>query len=490
MPKKSLAISLVRASKEKVQAQIRRKYQLLSPAMTERAKRLWAGAEADAIGHGGVALVADVTRIAISTVRKGRDEVRAGATKDGVVRDRRPGAGRKRLETKDPNLPAELETLVDPATRGDPESPLRWTSKSTRALARELTGRGHRVGANKVAQLLHSSGYSLQGTSKVKEGRGHPDRNAQFEHINARTKNFISRNLPVISVDTKKKEPVGDYANPGREWQPKGKAVEVLTYDLFDAEAPKAIPYGVYDVADNNAFVNVGTDHDTPVFAVHSIERWWTLMGSQRYPEAKELFITADAGGSNSRKSNVWKAELQAMADRHHLTIHVSHFPAGTSKWNKIEHRLFSFITLNWRGRPLTTYETVVSLIAATTTHKGLKVSAELDEARYPIGIKVKKHEMCGLSLKHDAFHGDWNYTLRPRTEEQLAAIASAARTAHQPVSHAERKAKWMQLICEQRQSGMSNSEFCRRRNINFKGFIAARRRIVGRIRARSKNDT
>lgn len=453
-------------------------------------RRLWAGTEADSVGRGGVATVAAATGLAISTVRKGRDEVRAGAPKDDLVRDRRPGAGRKRLEEKDPAIIAALEALVDPATRGDPESPLRWTSKSTRTLARELTRQGHPVGANKVAQLLRGSGYSLQGNSKMKEGRSHPDRNAQFEHINARSKECISRDVPVISVDTKKKELVGEYANRGREWQPKGKAVEVLTYDLFEASgAPKAIPYGVYDVAQNNAYVNVGIDHDTPVFAVHSIGRWWTLMGSLRYPNAKELFITADSGGSNHRKSNVWKAELQEMADRYRLTIHVSHFPPGTSKWNKIEHRLFSFISLNWRGRPLTTYQTVVSLIAGTTTQKGLKVSSELDEANYPLGIRVERHVLRGLNLERNAFHGEWNYTLRPRTGEQLAAVASGARTPRDPISQAERRARWMQLISQQLQSGVSNREFCRRRKLNFDSFIKARRSIVGRIRPRSKND-
>lgn len=452
-------------------------------------RRLWVGTEAEAFGHGGVATVAAATGMAISTVRKGRDEVRAGPVKQQAVRDRRPGAGRKRLEEKDPAIIAALEALVDPATRGDPESPLRWTLKSTRTLARELTRQGHRVGASKVAQLLRALGYSLQGTSKMKEGQSHPDRNAQFEHINARSKEFISRNVPVISVDTKKKESVGEYANPGREWQPKGKAVEVLTYDFFERSAPKAIPYGVYDVAQNNAYVNVGTDHDTPVFAVHSIGRWWTLMGSLRYPNAKELFITADSGGSNHRKSNVWKAELQEMADRYCLTIHVSHFPPGTSKWNKIEHRLFSFISLNWRGRPLTTYQTVVSLIAGTTTQKGLQVSSELDQAKYPLGIGVERHVLRGLNLERNAFHGEWNYTLRPRTSEQRATVASGARTPRDPISQAERRARWMQLISQQLQSGVSNREFCRRRNINFDSFIKARRNIVGRIRARSKAD-
>src|SRR6266852_1183450 len=397
-----------------VRARLRRKFELLARAITERTRRLWAGAEADAIGHGGVSAVAAATGMAISTVRKGRDEVRAGVSKDDVVRDRRPGAGRKRLEKKDPAIPEVLESLVDPAMRGDPESPLRWTTKSTRTLARELTRRGHPLGANKVAQLLHLCSNSLQGTSRVKEGQSHPDRNAQFEYINARSKEFISRNVPVISVDTKKKEAVGEFANAGRDWQRKGKAVEVVTYDFFDASAPNAIPYGVYDIAQNNGYVNVGTDHDTPVFAAHSIGRWWTLMGCLRYPDAKELFITADSGGSNSRKSHVWKAELQELADRHRLTIHVSHFPPGTSKWNKIEHRLFAFISMNWRGRPLTSHEVSVELIGATTTRTGLTVQAVRDTGTYPTTIKVTDAELTTVRLTPHAFHGEWNYTITP----------------------------------------------------------------------------
>jgi hypothetical protein len=323
----------------------------------------------------------------------------------------------------------------------------------------------------------------------MKEGKSHPDRNAQFEYINERAKDFIARGLPFISVDTKKKEAVGEFANHGREWQPKGKPVEVLTYDFTSDSTPKAIPYGVYDVANNDAFVNVGTDHDTPMFAVHSIERWWSLMGSGRYPKARELFITADAGGSNSRRSHSWKAQLQEMADRHALSIHVSHFPPGTSKWNKIEHRLFSHITLNWRARPLISYETVVSLIAGTSTRKGLKVSAELDEAKYPVGIKVKRAVMQNLALETSTFQGTWNYTLRPRTPEQIAVATITEREEKATRSHEERRAFWRALIEEQRASGLSNRAFCRQRKLPFDTFIAARRRLVGRMRARSKTD-
>ena len=454
--------------------------------MTEKMRRFWGGAEADAFGRGGVALVAAATGMAISTVRKGRDELRGGASKD-VFRVRRKGAGRKRLEEKDPRLLKALETLLDPATRGDPESPLRWTSKSTRGLARELTCAGHPVSASKVAQLVRGLGFSLQGTSKMKEGKSHPERDAQFAHINTQAKGFIARNIPVISVDTKKKEAIGEYSNSGREWRPKGKPVEVLTYDFQCPSTPKAIPYGIYDVAANSGFVNVGIDHDTPIFAVHSIERWWQLMGSIRYPGARELFITADAGGSNSRKSNVWKAQLQAMADRYRLKIHVSHFPPGTSKWNKIEHRLFSFISLNWRGRPLTSYETVVSLIAATTTRKGLTVTAELDNAKYPIGIKVEKHKIDGLSLEHHAFQGIWNYTLHPRTPEELTAIDSQPDNAARSRSRAARRARWVSIFTEQLRSGKSISAFCRDKGINRRCYLEARARILGTIQSNSR---
>ncbi len=459
------------------------KFKKLRPMMSEKMRRLWGGAEAEALGHGGIALVANATGMAISTVRKGRDELRAGRWKD-VLRVRRQGAGRKRLEDKDPRLLKALEKLLEPATRGDPESPLRWTSKSTRTLARELTCAGHAVSASKVAQLVRGLGFSLQGMSRVKEGKSHPQRDAQFAYINTQAKEFLARDLPVISVDTKKKEALGEYWKGGREWRPKGKPVEVLTYD-FDCEStPKAIPYGIYDVGANSGFVNVGTDHDTPIFAVHSIERWWQLMGSIRYAGASELFITADAGGSNSRKSNVWKAQLQAMADRYGLKIHVSHFPPGTSKWNKIEHRLFSFISLNWRGRPLTSYETVVSLIGATTTRKGLTVTAELDNAKYPLGIKVEKHTLDGLRLERHAFQGVWNYTLCPRTAEQLAAIHLRPAGVRQSTSWVARRARWVNIFTEQLRSGKNISAFCREKGIKRRSYLEARARILGMIRS------
>jgi len=426
--------------------------------------------------------------MAISTVRKGRDEVRAGVSNGKVVRERRPGAGRKRLEVKNPDLVQALDALVEPATRGDPESPLRWTAKSTDTLANELTRLGHPIGGEKVRHLLRDAGYSLQATAKVKEGQSHPDRDAQFVRIKDRTQDCIARGVPVISVDSKKKEAVGEHANGGREWQPKGKPVEVLTYDFPDLSKPKAIPYGIYDVRENTGYVNVGTDHDTPVFAVHSIERWWCLMGSVRYPNARELFMTADAGGSNSRMSRVWKAQLQGLADRYGLIIHVSHFPPGTSKWNKIEHRLFSFISLNWRGRPLLSYETVVSLIAATTTDAGLSVSAELDNAKYPVGIRVTKEMMHSLNLNPHTFHGDWNYTIRPRTAAQLAAAeAAAAAPKRKRVSFDDRKAKWLKLIEEHQRSGLSLRAFCRLNGMKgHSAFSQARRRILHQIKRRS----
>ncbi len=446
--------------------------------MTERTRRLWAGAEADSIGYGGVAAVARATQLAISTVRKGRGEVRSGLAGSDLKRDRRPGAGRKPLEQKRPELVRELQALVDPVTRGDPESPLRWTAKSTETLASELTRRGVEVGATKVGQLLKRAGFTLQGNSRVKEGANHPSRNAQFEHINAFASDFIARGCPVISVDTKKKELVGDHANRGREWQPKGKPVEVLTYDFKNEAVPKAIPYGVYDVGQNSGFVNVGTDHDTPGFAVHSIDRWWELMGSRRYPDARELFITADAGGSNSRVSHAWKAQLQEMVDRRRLAIHVSHYPPGTSKWNKIEHRLFSFISLNWRARPLTCYQTVVALIAGTKTAKGLVVSAELDEAKYPKGIKVTKQVMRSLHIERAAFQGEWNYTLRPRTQQQLVE-AKLATTPRDRGSHEKTRMKWQKLIIQQQQSGLDAKAFCHAQNIPNTSFISARNRIM-----------
>jgi len=386
--------------------------------MDERARRLWAGTEAEVIGWGGIAAVARATRLAISTVTLGRNEVRAGARADDVINARRKGGGRRRHEVAHPELVPALEKLVDPVTRGDPESPLRWTSKSTRALSVEMFAQyGLRVGDKTVARLLRENGYSLQAASKTVEGAQHPDRNAQFKHINAKAQDCIDRCVPFVSVDTKKKELVGNFKNAGKDWQPQGEPELVDVHDFPNDAVGKAIPYGVYDVAANDGFVNVGTDHDTPVFAVTSIETWWKRMGSKRYPEAREIFITADAGGSNGYRLHVWKAELQRLADKLDLSIHVSHFPPGTSKWNKVEHRLFSFITMNWRGRPLRSYETIVSLIGNTTNRGGLVVRARLDRRKYPTGKKVSAKEIRALKIERDNFHGDWNYIIRPRKE-------------------------------------------------------------------------
>jgi hypothetical protein len=383
--------------------------------MDERARRLWAGAEADAIGYGGVAAVARATGLAISTVRKGRDEARAGARPDDVVKVRR-STGKRPYETLHPEVWPALEKLVDPVTRGDPESPLRWTCKSTQVLAAELFAQlGIRISDRTVAKLLREHGYSLQAPNKSVEGAQHPDRNEQFEHINAKAEECLARGVPVISVDTKKKELIGNFKNGGREWQPQGEADLVDVHDFPSDAIGKAIPYGVYDVGANNGFVSVGVDHDTPVFAVTSIEAWWKQVGSKRYPGAREIFITADAGGSNGYRSRVWKRELQRVADKFDLAIRVSHYPPGTSKWNKVEHRLFSFISINWRGRPLRTYETIVSLIGNTTNRGGLVVRARLDRRRYPTGKRVSDKELRELSLERDDFHGDWNYVIKPR---------------------------------------------------------------------------
>jgi hypothetical protein len=395
---------------------LRQKWRQLKATMDERGRRLWAGAEADAVGWGGVAMVARVTGMAISTVRKGRDEVRTGARREDVVKVRRAGGGRRAHEVVFPELWPALERLVDPVTRGDPESPLRWTCKSTHVLSTEMFRQhGIRVSDKTVARLLREHGYSLQAPNKSVEGAQHPDRNAQFEHINAKAEACIERDIPVISVDTKKKELVGNFKNAGQEWQPTAEPQLVDVHDFPEDAVGKAIPYGVYDVAANNGFVSVGTDHDTPVFAVTSIEAWWKQVGSKRYPGARDLFITADAGGSNGYRSHVWKYELQRVADKLDISIHVSHFPPGTSKWNKVEHRLFSFISMNWRGRPLRTYETIVNLISNTTNRGGLVVRARLDRRRYPLGKKISKKDLAALNIERETFHGDWNYVIRPR---------------------------------------------------------------------------
>jgi hypothetical protein len=330
-------------------------------------------------------------------------------------RIRRPGAGRPKASVRDPELLRMIEDLVEPDERGDPQSPLRWTCKSTRSLARILTGKGHPVSHETIAHLLHGMGYSLQAVSKTKEGEQHPDRNEQFRYINEMVKRAMAGGSPVVSVDTKKKELLGDYHNKGRRWLPKKSPIEANTHDFPDPDVPRAFPYGIYDMAKNRGFVNVGTDHDTGAFAVASIKGWWRAEGRRLYPHAGSLLITADGGGSNGIRRRLWKLELQKMADECQLTITVCHFPPGTSRWNKIEHRLFSFISSNWRGQPLTDYETIVQLIAHTTTAKGLTVTCRLDRRRYADGIRVSDEEMSTVNIERDPFHGEWNYTIRPR---------------------------------------------------------------------------
>ncbi len=396
-----------------LEATIVAKYLAVAPMLDERTRRRWAAAESVAIGYGGNALVSSATGLARETIRKGRREIAGDQTP--TDRLRAAGAGRPRIQEEQPGILAALEALVDPVTRGDPTSPLRWTCKSRAKLAAALTEQGWRVSSTTVGRLLRRSGYRLQSVRKRQEGTVHPDRNAQFEHINATADQFLTAGQPVVSVDTKKKELVGNFKNAGREWQPKGTPPSVRVHDFpTDAEG-KAIPYGIYDMARNEAWVSVGRDHDTPAFAVASIRLWWRRMGQAAYPDARTLYITADAGGSNGYRSRAWKHELQQLADETGLTIHVSHFPPGTSKWNKIEHRLFCHITANWRGTPLTTYETIVDRIGSTRTAAGLRVHAALDPNRYPTGVKVTEAEMKAMSLVRDGFHGDWNYQLAPR---------------------------------------------------------------------------
>jgi Rhodopirellula transposase DDE domain len=396
---------------------IRAKYIALSPVMDERVRRHWAATEAMALGWGGITIAALATGLARNTIATGVRELTQRGTQSDVtidVRLRRPGGGRKPIAATDPLLLRALEELVDPATRGHPESLLRWTCKSTAKLAEELTQENHPVTDRTVARLLKQAGYSLQANRKTREGSSHPDRNAQFEYINKQVSAFQRRNQPVISVDTKKKELVGEFKNPGQEWQPKGEPETVNVHDFPDKQLGKAIPYGVYDLASNEGWVSVGIDHDTALFAAASIRRWWTEMGSQRFPHASELLITADGGGSNSSRNRLWKKSLQELADELDLTLKVCHFPPGTSKWNKIEHRLFCFITKNWRGRPLTTYEVIVNLIASTTTKTGLVVRAAIDSNEYDTGVTVRDEELARLRIKRAKFHGEWNYTVKP----------------------------------------------------------------------------
>ncbi len=396
-----------------LEATIVRKFSAMSPVLDERARRLWAAAESAAIGYGGDALVSTATGLARETIRKGRRELAGGV--EPSTRIRRAGAGRPWLDQTQPGLTAALEALVEPVTRGDPMSPLRWTCKSRAKLTAALTTQGWQVSSTTVGRLLNALGYRLRSVRKSREGTSHPDRNAQFEHINVTAAGFLQRQQPVISVDTKKKELVGDFKNAGREWQPAGTPEVVRVHDFPSDAVGKAIPYGVYDMARNEAWVSVGRDHDTPAFAVASIRQWWTMMGRRAYPQAEALLITADAGGSNGYRCRAWKTELQRLADDLRLCIQVSHFPPGTSKWNKIEHRLFCHITENWRGRPLRTFETIVELIGHTTTATGLRVKAKMDKRRYTTGRVVGRAEMRGLALHPHSFHGDWNYELRPR---------------------------------------------------------------------------
>jgi hypothetical protein len=403
-------------------ARIQRKYHSLLPEMDERRRRQWAAAEARELGWGGVSLVARATGLSRPTITAGLRELDQPIPQRAAqaTRVRRPGGGRRPLTETDPGLLAALESLLEPVTRGDPESPLRWTCKSTRRLAEELTREDHRVGARTVAMLLHEAGYSLQANRKAREGLAHPDRNAQFEYINASVARALTRDQPAISVDTKKKELVGDFKNGGREWRPRGRPEEVRVHDFLDKTLGKAIPYGVYDMVNNEGWVSVGIDHDTAQFATNSVRRWWHEMGQARFPKAKELLITADGGGSNGHRTRLWKVSLQALADELRLTLNVCHFPPGTSKWNKIEHRLFSFITQNWRGKPLVSLQAIVSLIASTTTSTGLIVKAALDTNHYDTEIKVSDEELAGLRLERHEFHGDWNYTIAPRSGKKL----------------------------------------------------------------------
>ena len=393
---------------------LRKKYRGLKSELTERSRRLWAATEAQALGHGGIALVERATGISRSTIQRGVRELEAGATV-APDRTRRPGGGRKRAVAKDPRLLRDLDALVEPTASGDPDSPLRWTAKSVRALASELQHMGHDVSYHLVGDLLHQRDYSLQANRKTREGPQHPDRDAQFRYINEQVRRYLRRGQPAISVDTKKKELVGDFANPGREWRPKGTPERVRVHDFLIPAQGKAIPYGVYDLHRNEGWVSVGVDHDTASFAVNAIRRWWKIMGRSASPDATELLITADAGGSNGSRLRLWKWELQRFANRTRLAIRVCHFPPGTSKWNKIEHRLFSHIAMNWRGQPLVSLAAIVSLIADTHTETGLRVRSEIDAGRYPAGVSVTDDQLARVNLHPDRFHGDWNYVIKPR---------------------------------------------------------------------------
>jgi hypothetical protein len=410
-------------------------FEQVGPHLDERQRRLLAGAHARALGHGGIAAVSRAWGMRQQTVSRGVRELDAGGEPLGRVRA--PGAGRKRLAETDPGLVPALLALIEPAERGDPVSPLRWTTKSTRALATELTAHGHPVSADTVADLLHEQGFSLQANAKMIEGTQHPDRDGQFRYVNGQVGAHLAAGQPIVSVDTKKKEQIGEFANGGREWRPAGDPVRVRDHDyLARAQGAKVAPYGIYDLGANTGWVNVGTDHDTAVFAAESLRRWWRGAGAATYPNATKLLITADAGGSNSYRSRVFKAELATLATDTGLVITVCHFPPGTSKWNKIEHRLFSHITHNWRARPLTSHEVVVNTIAATTTRAGLRVHAELDTDTYPLGVTISDEQMAALPLHRHDWHGEWNYTLDPH---QPPPVTPSAPVPPAPTTRAQR---------------------------------------------------
>jgi transposase len=398
----------------KQEAAIKRRFELVRGELNERSRRLVAASEAVALGWGGISAVSRATGLSRKAISHGIQELQErGELGEGRVR--RKGGGRKTTVSKDKSLREDLERLVEPVTRGDPESPLRWTCKSVRKLAEELTRQGHQVSHQLVSELLHELGYSLQANRKTREGGDHPDRNEQFAYLNAQAEAYLSAGEPVVSVDAKKKELVGDFKNAGREWRPQGEPQQVRVYDFPIAGLGRATPYGVYDLAQNAGWVNVGIDHDTAAFAVESLRRWWQAVGQEQYPQAKRVLISADGGGSNGSRVRLWKWELQQWADETGLEITVCHLPPGTSKWNKIEHRLFAWISQNWRGQPLTSYAVILKLIAATTTEAGLTVQCQLDTNSYPAGRKVSDQEMARLSLVPHAFHGEWNYTIRPR---------------------------------------------------------------------------
>lgn len=402
---------MIRAAQEHA---ARKRYREMAPVLNEQSRRRFVALEAQALGRGGICLMSEISGLARSTIYRGLSDICDNVSAP-PGRIRKEGGGRKRKTIEDPTLLVALKSLVAPVTRGDPMRPLLWTSRSLRHLVTALANKGHNVSPTLVGDLLRGMGYSLQANSKTREGDQHIDRNAQFEYINRQAKAFLTAKEPIISVDTKKKELVGNFKNNGREWRPKGTPELVKVHDFIDPKLSRAVPYGVYDITNNVGWVSVGTDHDTASFAVSAIHRWWRTMGKKRHPKAKRLMISADGGGSNGYRVRLWKVELQELADELKLPITVCHLPPGTSKWNKIEHRLFSFITMNWRGKPLRSYRTIVQMIAATTTDAGLKVRAELDERKYPKGLKVSDDQLAAVNISRHSFHGDWNYTISPR---------------------------------------------------------------------------